>query len=63
MCEKSQEDSVCTEVIHEVLVDNLKDELCRATRNSQDECCLEVEDTKNKIDKEFYLDIREECFE
>ena len=49
--------------MHEELIDNLKDELCRVTCNSQDECYLEVDGTKNKIDKEFYLDIREEFFE
>ena len=63
MHEKLQEDDVCTEAIHEMLVDNLKQELCRVTPNSQDECYLEVEDIKNNIDKEFYLDIKEEHFE
>ena len=31
MCEKLQEDSSHTEVMHETLVENLKDELCRVT--------------------------------
>ena len=44
-CEKSQENSACMEAMREALVNKLKDELCRATRNSKDECCLEVEDT------------------
>ena len=55
MHEKLQEDSVHTEVMHETLVDNLKDDLCRATRNSQDEHCLEVEDTKKNIDTFFWI--------
>ena len=42
---KLKEDSVCAEAMHEMSVDNLKDELCRVTRNSKDESCLEVEDT------------------
>ena len=63
MCEKLQEDSIFIRVTHEELVDNLKNELCRSTHNSRDECYLEPEDKKNKIDKEFYLDTREECFE
>ena len=53
MCEKLKEDSICTEAIHEVLVENLKDELCRVVRNSKDECCLEAEDTKKTIEKTF----------
>ena len=60
MYDKLQEDSVFTEFMHEELVDNLKDELCRVMCNGQDEHYLEVEDIKNKIDKELYLDIREE---
>ena len=63
MYEKLQEDSAYTEVTHETLVDNLKDELCRVTCNSQDEHYLEVEDVKKNIDKEFYLDVKEEHFE
>ena len=63
MYEKLQEDSVCAEVTQDFLVQNLKDELCRVTCNSQDEFCLEVEDMKEKIDKEFCLEIRQECFE
>ena len=63
MHEKLQKDSVHTEVVHEVLVKNLDDELCRVTHNSQEECYLEVEDMKETIDKEFYLEIREKCFE
>ena len=49
--EEIKEDSVCTEVTCKMLVDNLKDELCRITCNSRDENCLEVEDTKKNIEK------------
>ena len=58
-----KEDSVYTEVMCETLVDNLKDEICRVTHNSRDENYLEVEDVKKNIEKEFYLDVREEYFE
>ena len=53
MHEKLKEDSFCTEVMHETLVDNLKDEICRATFNSKDECCLEVGDAMKIIEKRF----------
>ena len=46
MHEKLKEDSICTEVVHEMLVNNLKDELCRAMHDSPDEHYLEVEDVK-----------------
>ena len=46
-----------------MLVEDLKDELCRVMCNSQEECYLEVEDIKNNIGKEFYLEIKEEYFE
>ena len=62
MCEKLLENSIRTEVMHEMLVDHLKDELCKATHNSQDKCYLEVEAAKNNIDKDFYLDSKEEHF-
>ena len=63
MYEKLQKDSVHTEVRCEVLVDNSKDELCSFMCNSQEECYLDIDEIKNKIDKDFFLDIREEYFE
>ena len=44
------------EVTYEMLVDELKEELCRVTHNSQDECCLEVEDAKKQIEEEFDME-------
>ena len=46
-------DSVHTEVRHEVLVDSLKEELCRAMHSCEDENCLEVEDTMKTQRKSF----------
>ena len=63
MHEKLKEDSICTESMREVLVENLKIELCRIMRKSQEEYHLDFEEMKNKIEKEFVLDIKEEKFE
>ena len=63
MCENLQKDSIYTEVRHETLLENLKDELFRVMHDNEDEDCLEVEDTMKNIEKEFYLDVREEYFE
>ena len=43
--EKLKEDCVYTELMHGMLVDNLKYELCRAMCNSKYDCYLEVKDT------------------
>ena len=61
--EKLKEDSVYTKVMYEMLVDNLKDELFRVMHNCKDDYYLEVEDIMKNIDKEFYLDVKEEYFE
>lgn len=45
---KLQEDRTCTESVHEVLVDNPKDKLCRIIFNSHDEQHVEVDDIKKK---------------
>ena len=63
MCENLQKDSVCTKVRHEALVESLKEELCRAMHNCEDEHHLEVEVMMKNVEKEFYLDFREELFE
>ena len=44
----SKENSRHIEVMHEMLVSELKDELCRVMCNSQEEECLEVDDTHKK---------------
>ena len=44
-CEKLKEDSARTEAMHEVLVGNLKDELCRVARNCEDYRYLEAKGT------------------
>ena len=51
MRKKLKEDRVCAEAMHDVLVDNLKDDLCRVTHNSKDEVYLAVEDTMKNIEK------------
>ena len=63
MHKKIKEDSACAEAMHKTLMDNLKEELCRVTHNSKDECYLEVEDTMKNIELEFYVDVREDGFE
>ena len=63
MHEKLKEDSTHSEVMCETLVEKLKDEFCRAMCNSKDEHYSEFEDTMKNIEKEFYLDVREEYFE
>ena len=45
-----------------MLVDELKEELCRAISLHEDEECLEVVDTRKGIDEEFVLDIRNDHF-
>ena len=55
--------SACVEVCYEELFERLKNELCSAMHVNQEEECLEVENTRKKIDDEFELDVREECFE
>ena len=62
MHEKLKEDSIYAEETCEVLVENLKDEHCRATHNRKDGHCLEVEDSMKNVEKEFYFDVREENF-
>ena len=62
MHEKLKVDSTHTEVTCKKLVNNLKDELFRVTHNSEDECCLEVEDANKNTEKEFCLDVREGHF-
>ena len=58
MYENLQKDSINTEVRCEMLVENMKDELCRVIHDNEDECYLEVENTMENIEKEFYLDVR-----
>ena len=62
MYENFQEDSTYVEVQYELLVDELKDELCRSRYESQDEHYLDVEEIRNEIDRECFEDIREEYF-
>ena len=49
-----QEESICISARYEVLADGLKEELWRIMRNIQEECRLDVETIKMKIDKEFF---------
>ena len=59
MYEELQEESAHVEVEYELLVDELKDELCRIRHESQVECYLDVDEIRYEIDKEFVEDIRE----
>ena len=45
------------------MVDELKDELFRIKHESQDECCLDVEEIRKEVDKEFVQNVRDEYFE
>ena len=49
--------------MHEVLVAELKDELCRVTHNSQDEGYLEIDDMQKQIEEEFEMEDREDFYE
>ena len=49
--------------MHETLVAELKDELCRAACNSKDEGYLEFDDTQKQIEEEFEIEDREEFYE
>ena len=60
---KVQQNSNHMEAMCEMLVDELKEELCRVTCNSQDECFLEVEDTQKQIEEEFDVEDRDEFYE
>ena len=51
------------EVMCTMLVDKLKEELCRVTCNSQDDCYLEVTDMQKQIEREFDVEDREEFYE
>ena len=53
-----QKKSACIEVRYEVLVDKLKDELCKIICEQQEEAFLEVEDIEKKTNEEFKLDTR-----
>ena len=48
---------------HEELVEKLKNELCSVACMNQEEVCLEIENTREKNDDTFTLDVRDECFE
>ena len=62
-CEKLKVHIAYVEVVHGMLVDEPKEEICRATRNSQDECCLEVDDTQKQVEEEFDMEDRDEFCE
>lgn len=49
MYEKLKEDSIVTEIMREVLVENLKIELCCIAHKGQEECCLDFKETQNKM--------------
>ena len=51
------------EVRYEVLVEQLKDKLCKVMYEQQEESCFEVEDIENKINDEFKLDVTKEFFD
>ena len=54
---------MCAEVRHEVLVKNLKDELCKVRFEQQKEAHFEVEEVEDKMYKYFRLDVKEEYFD
>ena len=58
-----QKKSIRVDLRHEVLVEQLKDELCKVAHEKQEEACFEVEDTENKINEKFKLDDRKEYFD
>ena len=62
-CKKTQDNSRFTEVMHETVVSELKDELRRVTHNSQEEAHLEVDDMHEQIEDEFDIEAIEDCYE
>lgn len=62
-CDTLQNRSACIEVRYEVLVEQLKDELCGVMFVQKEEEYFEVEDAKNKINEVFKLDTEQECFD
>jgi len=59
-CEKLRENSTKIEAMHETLVSELKDELCRVTHNIEEEGYLEVYCTQKQIEEEFDIEIPDE---
>ena len=62
-CEKLQKNSTCIEVMHETLVSELKDEMCRVMYNSKEENYLEVDDMQKQIEENFEMEDTEEFYE
>ena len=61
--DKQERKSARTEACCEELVEKLKNELCSMVHENQEEGYLEVKNMRKKIDDEFKLDVRDECFE
>ena len=51
------------EAMCEILVSELKDELCRALHNSQEEECFEVDEIRKQVEEAFEMDDAEEFYE
>ena len=52
---------VCVEKCYEMLVEELKLKICRDIFMNQGEKYLEAEDIRKEVDREFALNIRDEC--
>ena len=61
--EKFQKKNTCVEVIHEALVEKLKDKLCRPMLMQQEEDYFEADGIKNKTNDEYKLDAKEKYFD
>ena len=53
--------SMCVEFFYEILVEELKVNICRCIFMNQEKESLEAEDTRKEVDREHALDIRDEC--
>ena len=47
----------------EILVSELKNELCRVACDSQEEACFEVDDMYKQIEDAFNIEAIEDCYE
>ena len=56
--DKLNKKSMHVETPYDILVEQLKEQLCRVISLHQDEECLKVEEIRKDIDNEFALDIR-----
>ena len=60
--DKSKRKSVCVKKWHDTLVEELKEKISRDFFMNEEEECLEAEDIRKEVDRNFELEIRDKCF-